>query len=192
MPYRGDTFTQGQYYHLYNRGAGKARIFFNDGNYGYLLRLVKQYYEKHGATVIAYCLMPNHYHFLLRQETDEPLSKFMQVLFNSYVQALNLQQGRTGALFEGRFKHKCLDKWEYLIVLCRYIHLNPVKVKLASRPEDWAYSNYREWIGLRDGGLVDKVFVQDHFSSAEEYVKFVNDVEDEQRSYEKIRKYLFD
>ena len=192
MPYRGDTFTQGQYYHIYNRGAGKGKIFVNDANYEYLLRLVKEYYQKHGATVIAYCLMPNHYHFLLRQELDEPLSKFMQVLFNSYVQALNLQQGRTGTLFEGRFKHKCVDKWEYLMVLCRYIHLNPVKAKMVARPEDWAYSNSREWIGLRDGALVDKVFVQDHFPRAEEYVKFVNDVEDETKSYEKIRKYIFD
>jgi REP element-mobilizing transposase RayT len=192
MPYRGDAFTQGQYYHIYNRGARKAKIFFNDGNYQYLLRLVKEYYQKHGATVIAYCLMPNHYHFLLRQEMDEPLSKFMQVLFNGYVQALNLQQGRTGTLLEGRFKHKCVDKWEYLIVLCRYIHRNPVKAGLVAKPEDWAYSNYREWIGLSGGALVDKVFVRDHFPSADEYVNFVNDVEDEKKSYEKISKYLFD
>lgn len=192
MPYRGDAFVQGQYYHLYNRGAGKAKIFFNDGNYQYLLRLVKEHYQKHGATIIAYCLMPNHYHFLLRQESEEPLSKFMQVLFNSYVQALNLQQGRTGTLFEGRFKHKCVDKWEYLMVLCRYIHRNPVKAGLVTKPEDWAYSNYREWIGMRDGVLVDKEFVQDHFSSTDEYVNFVNDVEDEEKSYGKISKYLFD
>lgn len=192
MPYRGDAFVQGQYYHLYNRGAGKAKIFFNDGNYQYLLRLVKQYCQKHGAIVIAYCLMPNHYHFLLRQATDEPLSKLMQVLFNAYVQALNLQQERTGTLFEGRFKHKCVEKWEYLIVLCRYIHLNPVKARLVARPEDWVYSNYWEWIGLRESVLVDKDFVRDHFSSAEEFERFVNDVEDEKRSYEKIRKYMFD
>ena len=192
MPYRGEAFVQGQYYHIYNRGAGKAKVFFNDGNYQFLLRLVKEYYQKHGATVIAYCLMPNHYHFLLRQDSGEPLSKFMQVLFNAYVQALNLQQGHTGTLFEGRFKHKCVDKWEYSMVLCRYIHRNPVKAGLVTKPEDWAYSNYREWIGVRDGALVDKVFVQDHFSSADEYVKFVNDVEDEEKSYEKISRYLFD
>jgi putative transposase len=192
MPYRGDAFAQGQYYHIYNRGAGKGKIFFNDGNYEYLLRLVKQYYQKHGATIIAYCLMPNHYHFLFRQETDEPLSKFMGVLFNAYVQALNLQQERTGTLFEGRFKHKLVDQWEYLMLLCRYVHRNPVKAGLVAHPEDWAYSNYREWIGLRNGALVDKVFVQDHFPSAGEYVKFVNDVEDEKKSYEKISKYLFD
>ena len=192
MPYRGDIFTQGQYYHIYNRGAGKAKVFFNDGNYQYLLRLVKDYHQKHSATIIAYCLMPNHYHFLLRQETDEPLSKFIGVLFNAYVQALNLQQGRTGTLFEGRFQQKWVDKWEYLIVLCRYIHLNPVRAKLVARPEDWLYSNYRGWIGSQDSLFVDKTFAQDHFSSAEEYVRFVNDVEDEKKSYEKIRKYMFD
>lgn len=192
MPYRGDTFTQGQYYHIYNRGAGKAKIFFNDGNYQYILRLVREYYQKHGATIIAYCLMPNHYHFLLRQDTDEPLSKFMQVLFNSYVQALNLQQGRSGTLFEGRFKHKLVDKSEYLFVLCRYIHRNPVRAGLVIKPEDWMYSNYCEWIGLRNNGLVDRDFIRNQFSSAEEYVRFVSDVEDEKRSDEKIKKYLFD
>jgi putative transposase len=192
LPYRGDAFTQGQYYHIYNRGAGRGKIFFNEGNYEYLLRLVKQYCTKYGATTIAYSLMSNHFHFLLRQDTDEPLSKFMQVLFNTYVQALNLQHKRTGTLFEGRFKHKRVDKWEYLIVLCRYIHLNPVKARLVANPEDWPYSNYREWIGLRNSSLVDNIFVQDHFPSMEEYVKFVNDIEDERKSYEKIKKYLFD
>ena len=192
MPYRADTFTQGQYYHLYNRGAGKELIFINEGNYEYLLRLVKRYYQKHCATVIAYCLMPNHYHFLLRQETDEPLSKFIGVLFNSYVQALNIQQGRSGTLFEGRFRHKCVDKWDYLVTLCRYIHRNPVKARMVSKPEDWPYSNYQEWIGLRNGELVDRIFVKDHFPKPGEYIAFVNDLEDEKKSDEKISKYLFD
>jgi putative transposase len=192
MPYRGDAFTQGQYYHIYNRGAGKANIFYNEENYQYLLRLVKKYSQKNRVMVVAYCLMPNHYHFLLRQESDKPLSKFIQVLFNSYVQALNLQQERTGTLFEGRFKHKRVDKWEYMMILCKYIHRNPLKAGLAARPEDWAYSNYREWIGVRDGVLVDKVFIADHISSVEEYVKFMNDVDDEKKSYEKIGEYLFD
>jgi len=53
MPYRDDTFAQGQYYHIYNRGAGKTKIFFNVGNYQFLLRLAKEYYQKHGATIIA-------------------------------------------------------------------------------------------------------------------------------------------
>ncbi len=63
MPYRGDIFTQGQYYHIYNRGAGKGKIFFNEGSCLYLLRLIKEYAPKFGVAVIAYCLMPNHLSF---------------------------------------------------------------------------------------------------------------------------------
>ena len=96
MPYRNAEFTQGQYYHVYNRGAGKSKIFYTEDNYRYLLELMRRYLGKYGISVIAYCLMPNHYHFLLLQLTDMPISKFINVLFNAYVQALNLQQSRTG------------------------------------------------------------------------------------------------
>jgi putative transposase len=115
MPYRGDEFAQGHYYHIYNRGAGGGLLFFNPGNYEYCLRLAKRYYQKYGTTMIAYCLMPNHYHFLLRQETDVPLSKFINVLFNAYVQAVNRQQGRSGTLFAGRFRCVWVDREEYFI-----------------------------------------------------------------------------
>ena len=192
MPYRADVFAPGQYYHIYNRGAGKGLIFFNPGNYEYLLRLVKRYSRKYGVVTIAYCLMPNHYHFLLRQETDESLSKFMQVLFNAYAQAVNIEQGRSGTLFEGRFCHKCIDKWEYLVTLCRYIHRNPVKAGMVAKPEDWVYSNYQDWIGIRKGELVDRIFIEDHFPKPEVYSAFVNDNEDEKKSFEKIGKYMFD
>lgn len=192
MPYRGDPFVSGQYYHIYNRGAGRGKIFFQQGNYEYLLRLVVKYYQTYGVTIIVYCLMPNHYHFLLRQETDQPLSRFINVLFNAYVQALNLQQGRTGTLFEGRFRYKRVDDWKYLSHLCRYIHRNPVRAKLVSCPEDWLYSNYREWVGLRDSALKDEIFIQDHFPDPREYRAFVNDVGDETKNLEKIRKYLLD
>ena len=141
MPYRGEVFAQGNYYHIYNRGAGKGLIFFNADNYKHCLRLIKQYAPRYGASVIAYCLMPNHYHFCLRQETKEPLSKFVGVLFNAYAQSVNREQDRNGTLFESRFRHVCVDREEYLIHLCRYIHLNPVKANLVSRLEDWPYSN---------------------------------------------------
>ncbi len=188
MPYRNEDFTEGQYYHIYNRGAGKGLIFFNNGNYEYLLKLVKRYYKKYGVTLIAYCLMPNHYHFLLRQDTEVPLSKFINVLFNAYVQAVNIQQGRKGTLFEGRFKHVVVDREEYLTHLCRYIHLNPVKANLVSKPEDWKYSNYQDWMGLRKGTLKDDAFIQEHFESVQEYRKFLSDWQDDKN----IKKYLWD
>ncbi len=191
MPYRGDIFTQGQYYHLYNRGAGRAKIFFNEGNYLYLLRLIKELAPKFGVAVIAYCLMPNHYHFLFRQETETLLSKFMQVLFNAYVQALNIQQGRTGTLFES-FQTQTRG---YMGVPDRPLQVYP------SKPCQGGAGGETRRLGIlklsrvgwmRDGALVDKQFVQEHFRARDEYPEFVNDVEDEEKSYGKIAKYLFD
>jgi len=192
VPYRGDVFVQDHYYHIYNRGAGRGLIFFNPGNYEHCLRLVKRYYDRYGVTVVAYCLMPNHYHFLLRQETDQPLSKFINVLFNAYVQAVNRQQGRKGTLFEGRFRHVWVDREEYLIHLCRYIHLNPVKAGLVAEIGDWPYSNYLEWIGERAGRLKDDVFIRDRFPTPEAYQRFVADGQDDVRARELIGRYVWD
>ncbi len=192
MPRRGDVFARGHYYHIYNRGVGRNLIFFNADNYEHCLRLVKRYQHKYGVAVIAYCLMPNHYHFLLRQESDEPLSKFINVLFNAYVQAVNRQQRRKGTLFEGRFRHVHIDREEYLIHLCRYIHMNPVKAALVTRPEEWLYSNYLEWIDRRAGTLIDNAFVRARFQTAEAYQQFVVDYRADMRSREKINKYIWD
>lgn len=192
MPYRNAEFAQGQYYHIYNRGAGRSKIFFIEDNYRYLLELMQRYIGKYGVSVISYCLMPNHYHFLLLQLTDAPISKFINVLFNAYVQALNLQQNRTGTLFEGRFKHVRVDDWAYLSHLCRYIHRNPVKAGLVSVPEDWAYSNFREWVRLRNSALKDDEFIKTYFPNPEEYRTFVNDWQDEEKNMGKIGKYIWD
>jgi len=192
MPYRGDVFAKGHYYHIYNRGAGGGPLFFNPGNYEYCLRLVKRYAARYGVTVIAYCLMPNHYHFLLRQGADTPLSRFVNVLFNAYVQAVNRQQGRTGTVFEGRFRHVWVDREEYLVHLCRYIHLNPVKAGLVSRPEAWPYSNYLEWIGRRAGTLKDEAFIRDRFPTPESYQRFVADGRGEARMRRQIERYVLE
>jgi REP element-mobilizing transposase RayT len=192
MPYRGNVFVQGHYYHTYNRGVGKEPIFFNTDNYEYLLRLVKRYQDPYGVAIIAYCLMPNHYHFLMRQETERPLSKFINVLFNAYVQAVNRQQGRKGTLFEGRFRHVWVDRDEYLVHLCRYIHLNPVKAKLVSKPEGWPYSNYLEWTEQRGGMLKNGTFIGEYFSTPEAYRQFVADGRDETRSHGYIAQYVWD
>ena len=192
MPYRGDVFARNHYYHIYNRSVGEGLLFFNPGNYEYCLRLVKRYYRRYGVTVIVYCLMPNHYHFLLRQETDQPLSKFVNVLFNAYVQAVNRQQDRRGTLFEGRFRQVWVDREEYLVHLCRYIHPNPVKAKLVSHPEDWLYSNYLEWTGQRAGILKDETFICERFPTPGVYQQLVADYQDELRTHEHIKQYIWD
>lgn len=168
MPYR-ELFVKGNYYHIYNRGASQGKMFFSNDNFLYCLKLIKKYAETYCIAFIAYCLMSNHYHFLLRQDGEISLAKFINVLFNAYVQAVNKQRGRKGTLFAGRFKLIHVDKNEYLVHLCRYIHLNPVDAGIVSNPEDWAYLNYRKWVGLRSGKLIDHQFVTEHFFSSEDY-----------------------
>ena len=192
MPYRRDVFTPGAYYHIYNRGAAKNLIFFNPGNYEHCLRLVKRYAKPYGAAVIAYCLMPNHYHLCLRQETEIPLSRFINVVFNAYVQAVNRQQARTGALFEGRFRHVRISDDRQLIQLCRYIHRNPLEARLARHPQDWLYSNYLEWIGQRSESLKDAALITGYFATPEEYSHFVSDEAWDEKLEASIRTIVWD
>jgi len=175
MPYRRIQFTPGQYYHIYNRGSGYRSIFREQDNYLFVLRLVKKYTSAFDISVIAYCLMPNHYHFLLRQDGAEAAGLLPQRVFNSYTKAFNKRYHCSGTLFEGRYEAIHVDKEGYLLHLCRYIHANPVKHGLVSRLEDWPYSNYHEWMGTRNGTLIDRDFVQAFFPAAQTYSHFVLD-----------------
>ena len=109
----------GQYYHIYNRGVEKRNIFASDENYRFLLRRIKEFLPEYSLTFIAYCLMPTHYHFLIRAEEDGSVSPFIQRIFNSYTQAFNKQQNRSGTLFEGRAKSKIIDETSYLFHIAR-------------------------------------------------------------------------
>lgn len=175
MGIRKTTFTKGNYYHIYNRGCNKENIFFDEDNYLFLLDKFKKYKEDFNISVIAYCLMPNHYHFLLRQNADFSISGYIQRIFNSYTKAINKKYGRSGTLFGGKFLSILVDKENYLIHLCRYIHRNPVEAKLVKDILDWKYSNYHEWIGIRKGKLFDKEFILERFGSLKSYQDFVED-----------------
>ena len=163
------------YYHLYNRGARRLKIFLEADNYIFVLHKVKKYSAEFDLTVIAYCLMPNHYHFLIRQNSNLAAGLLPQRVFNSYSKAYNKKYKHNGTLFEGRFKAKHILDDTYMRHICRYIHANPVKDKLVDRIEDWPYSNYLEWMGLRSGTLFDPEFVIDFFESKASYKKFVLD-----------------
>ena len=175
MPRRKIQFTQGHYYHIYNRGAGRHNLFIEQDNYLYILQKMKEYLTKFSLVMIAYCLMPNHYHSLLRQDGQILASELPKRLFGGYSRAVQRRYDWTGTLFEGRFQARHVGNENYLRHLCRYIHANPVKDGLVHSLEEWPYSNYLEWIGERNGTIVDHGFIQDMFGSRQEYKEFMQD-----------------
>ena len=113
--------------------------------------------------------MPNHYHFLVRQDKDVPAGQLPQRVFNSYSKAYNKLYQHSGTLFEGRFKAIPIEDDAYLRHLCRYIHANPVKDGIVHQLDAWPFSNYLDWVGKRQGKLVNHRFVQAYFGSATHY-----------------------
>ena len=167
------TFEAGQYYHLYNRGVNRQPIFFNEGNWAYFVKQLRQYAQPEHIDIIAYCLMPNHYHLLVYLKTQALSAKVMQPFGVSYTKAVNKQQERVGPLFQGRFKAVVVDKEGYVLDLSCYIHLNPVRARLVQRPEDWRYSSYQDYVGLRNGTLPNPEVVLAQFPSRQAYAEWV-------------------
>ena len=150
MPRRTTPFLPEQHYHFYNRGNNRQAVFFERDNYLYFLRGIKKYLCA-SMEILAYCLMPTHYHLLVRvraetetsevRETSEVLktsevSRAMQKFGISYTKAINKRFERVGALFQGQFQGKPVQNYNHLLNLCVYIHANPVKDGLVALPED--------------------------------------------------------
>ena len=184
-------YLEDHYYHIFNRGCNREPIFFVKKNYLYLLRRLKTTVTKYGVSIIAYCLMPNHYHFLVHQLTERPLSDWLKAVFIGYTQAVNKQQNRQGTLFEGRARHRVIEKDVYLDHLICYIHLNPVEAGLVRKSEHWQYSNFLECTGQRDGTLYDRQFMIDHFGSMAAYRLFYQEYSQNSTLNEAMDEYLF-
>lgn len=183
-------YLPGHYYHLYNRGAHQFSIFKEPENYLFVLRKIKHYLVALELSMIVYCLMPNHYHFLVRQDGEQHAGLLPQRVSNSYTKAYNKRYDHSGTLFESNYRVKPVESDAHLLHLCRYIHGNPVKDGLVANPADWPYSNYQEWIGQRDGTLCDPEFVRQHFTSPVEYRSFVMDDLRGRKLPEDIKQYL--
>ena len=166
-------FRAGHYYHLYNRGVDRQPIFFDEENWGYFIKRLRHYCIPDLIEIIAYCLMPNHYHILANLKDDNLSTKIMQPFTVSYTKAVNRQQDRVGPVFQGAFKAKLVDKNEYLLHLSRYIHLNPVLAGIADNPATWTLSSYQDYVGLRNGTLSKPDIVLSQFPSRQAYAKFV-------------------
>ena len=136
----------GALYHLTSRGDHRDKIFLDDEDRRTFLDLLgKEILQQHWICY-AYCLMENHYHLLI--ETPEPnLVRGMRRLNGVYTQAFNRRHGRVGHVFQGRYKAILVDKENYLLELCRYIVLNPVRAKIVTTVEKWPWSSYRATAG---------------------------------------------
>jgi len=147
MSIRKVSFVSGEFYHIYNRGNSKQKIFHDKQDYdrflallyatntkeNIALRLIFEHIYKFDrgeplVSIGAYCLMPNHFHLLLTEVTEGGISKFMQKLSTAYSMYYNKKYIRVGGLFEGKFKSEHLDEDRYLKYIFSYLHLNPVKL----------------------------------------------------------------
>lgn len=178
-------FETGQVYHIYNRGTDKRKIFLDSADYMRFTNGLIEFNNENPSLnvryknsigvpihevqpreklveIFAYCLMPNHYHLMLRQMKDNGISLFMKKVGTGYTMYFNMKEERSGALFQGRFKSVLIDRDEYLRYLPHYIHLNPVelstpawkerktnKIKIQEILQSYRWSSYSEFAGTR-------------------------------------------
>lgn len=135
-----------EYFHVYNRGVNRERIFYTGADYECFLRLMSEAFDPALLSLDAFTLMPNHFHLILKQHIPRALSKFMKSVCERYATYLNFRTRRKGHLFQGRYKMKNFDEKKHLLYLSRYVHLNPVHANLVKLPEEWPYSSCRDYI----------------------------------------------
>lgn len=158
-------------YHITSRGNAKQDIFLNDADRKLFLFLLNEVAKKYNWVYYAYCLMSNHYHLLI-ETLDGKLSLGMRQLNGVYTQKFNKIHERTGHIFQGRFKAILVDKDSYLLELCRYIVLNPVRAGLVKLPEEWNWSSYGVILGiLPKGKFLDSDWVLSQFDENKEGAK---------------------
>ena len=133
-------------YHVTSRGDRREPIFVDDEDRHGLLQVVAQALSRFDAEALSYCLMGNHYHFVLHTRQAN-LSLLMRHINGVYTQSFNRRHNKVGHLFQGRFKAILVDRDAYLLEVCRYVDLNPVRARMVRKPEAWAWSSYRAHVG---------------------------------------------
>ncbi len=136
-------FVEGQPQHLIQRGNNREPIFASDEDRSFYLECLQDAAERHGCALHAHVLMTNHIHLLVTPETEHSLPKTLQSVGRRYVQYFNYAYGRTGTLWEGRYKATLIDSERYLLTCMRYIELNPVRAGMVTHPGDYPWSSYQ-------------------------------------------------
>lgn len=219
MPGRKIPLVTNQIYHVLNRGIASKPVFLAKKDYQRTLKIIWYYQnqnpplsyshflrlpvkqkseilerlknkEKFLVEIIAFSLLPNHFHFLLKQTQENGVSIFMSNLTNSYTRYFNTKNKRTGPLFQGKFKAIMVETDEQLLHLSRYIHLNPYTsyvVKTFKDLEDYPYSSLPEYLGRSRANFFQKEIVLNQFKNVNSYKRFVFDQAEYQRKLEQIK-----
>jgi len=179
-----------KFYHIYNHANGRENLFSSEENYYFFLRQWTKYIEPIAKT-FAYCLMPNHIHFLIQLKSEQevslnlgfneclPFGKFKTFqmliskqfsnLFSSYTQAYNKRYERKGSLFIPNFKRKEITTEEYLKILVCYIHRNPIHHGFCSNFDDWKYSSYHAYLSDKNT-KIERDYMLEQFSDKANFV----------------------
>lgn len=186
MPARQVFFASNQYYHVYNRGSEKRTIFLSPRDYNKFLVRVKENAKKFSIDILCYCLMPNHFHFLLKQVSENPITLFMNAIQLGHAKYFNTKYERVGPLFQGRFKAKLVNSEEYLLQVSSYIHKNPIAELIDSGNRrdsrnllrSFPYSSYREYLKLETNEISKPDFILNYFSKTNPKLNYQSFVED--------------
>lgn len=196
-------------YHIYNRGVERRQIFLDIHDYGRFVRNLSIFNDEQPISnsiyrniektekkrkpivdILAFCLMPNHYHLLLKQRTDDGITKFMRKLGDGYVKYFNLRYNRVGTLFQGKFKSVLIEDNSQFLYIPHYIHLNPLDLHCADWREkgiksvkkalefleSYQWSSYSNYIGESNFSFIlDKNFLNDYSISPKSYKKDISE-----------------
>jgi putative transposase len=166
------------------RGNGRQRTFFEEGDYALYLDLLAVAAERARAEVWAYCLMPNHVHIVLTPSDEGGLSRTFGELHRRYTGYVNARRRTTGHLWQGRFGSVAMDEPHFVTAL-RYVALNPVRARLVERAQDWRWSSARAHLAGEDGHVVQ---VAPALERVGDFAAFLGEPFDEALSYAALRK----
>lgn len=193
-------FSKDSIYHIYNRGVNKMDIFKKEYDFRvFLYRLKENLFpnlknEKNlskterrrkplppnSFDLICYCLMPNHFHLLIQQKTDLPITKLISKVCTGYSKYFNKKNKRIGAVFQDQFKSVLIENNEQLLWTSYYIHKNPIEADLVRNPEDYIWSSYQEYFNpVNKFNLCNKEIIIEQFNSGGQYLKYFEDKEDD-------------
>ncbi|HLR25092.1 MAG TPA: hypothetical protein VK112_04435 [Fodinibius sp.] len=183
-------FYQGNIYHIYNQGNNQNPIFFEEKNYLFFIKKMKKRLLSH-CHILAWCLMPNHYHWMVKIRDDyiredplqdnlrvvNPLNRVIGTLQSSYTRAINNLYARSGSLFRSGAKAKNVNndvtsRQNYAETCFFYIHQNPVRAGLVTKMEEWPYSSFKDYYGVRNGNLCNMPLAKELLNLPEDKEKF--------------------